>query len=146
MMDDIIVVDRQGPLEKFLRYPEDHRAYLTGSRAFDVACEDSDYDYFINVDDWAELGFSCYRTTPRDYDLVVPNEFECVHFLYRDKKFDILVMNSYWKAAWLFATRCFLDLVDRNARFRVLIKDKCIRINIFEKLKTEYYEWGRKEI
>lgn len=132
-----IVVTHQGKLWDLLRDPEHAGAVLTGSRAFGVAGDDSDYDYFITEDQYAETGCTEYYTDSTYEDVL----FNCVKFRIEEQQIDLLIMKSTEARAWRFANNAFYTMVESDPRFRQIIKVKEIRVRLFESFKQSFRDY-----
>jgi hypothetical protein len=132
-----IVVTQRGKLWDLLNDPEHAGAVLTGSRAFGVSGDDSDYDYFITEDQYAATGCTEYYTDSTYEDAL----FNCVKFRLGEQRIDLLIMKPTEARAWRFANNAFYTMVESDPRFRQIIKVKEIRVRLFESFKTAFRDY-----
>jgi hypothetical protein len=130
-----IVVDRKGLLWDFLEDPERHGAVLTGSRAFGVETKYSDYDYIITNENYDKTGLYPYSTNDGSYE---DSDVCVVKFKFKGTDIDLLKMSTDKAKSWSFATSVFEELVETNAKFRAVIKDKGYRVRIFSELVSVF--------
>lgn len=124
---------------------------MTGSFMFDVHTEDSDIDVMIRPD--AVLTFSdviqkhngVYLNSGDDSEIdhYRQEDFESCYILIDGTIFNLLFFHkeeTYMQ--WEYATKQILQLLesDKHYIFKNLIKDKQIRVTIFEKFKELYEE------
>ena len=125
-----------GYLQDFLEDPIYYGAYFTGSRAFGVNMDDSDYDYIITYNDWDNINSEIKRIYfDTNYE---GGAFKSVHFKYNDKIYNILVMCSEEFKCWRWTTKMFLFLINKNNSFKKIISIKNVRVNLFEAFKDAH--------
>ena len=132
-----IPVDRPGKLWDLLVDPEHYGAVLTGSRAFGVEGEGSDWDYFMTDEQYERTGCVEYYTDSTYDDAL----FNCVkfHFFGREeKRIDLLIMKPTEARAWRFANNAFQTLIESDPRFRQIVRVKELRVQLFESFKGSF--------
>jgi hypothetical protein len=124
-------------------------SYFTGSRAWGVEKEDSDYDYIVSYEDYKELiEPNILRFSPKnelevaDYEIVDDLEVDdyesgeeglCLFITHENKKYNFIVrVGNHDKQAWIKTTK-FVNLIPKD-----LIRDREKRIQIFEAILTGY--------
>lgn len=109
---------------------------ITGSRAWKVATKDSDFDYLVRPDIYAEIkkikGVNRVIKYHKIHDPAYDG-YPTFYFEYRGRTINVISPMDDEYHAWLWATYCLKEFPAKS-----WIKSKEHRINIFQKLRALY--------
>ncbi len=118
--------------DTFLRNPEKYGAILTGTHAWGIATERSDYDYIVTED---PDGLSRSAIVSESYpdSAVVSKKYNV-----NGKVVNLLVMDKEEAEAWTFATTCIGALCQAVPVFKQLAKKRDFRVKMFASFLEAY--------
>lgn len=111
----------------------EERLYFTGSRSFGVEKESSDYDYIVfernfydDIFDWMKKNKLKHTSDDKGYHINF--KFELNFRIY-----NIILLSFDNFNMWVYATKQIQKLCFENHIFKKNIKNKSVRITVFEK-------------
>lgn len=120
----------------------DYKAFLTGSRAWLMHKEDSDWDYIMGPFRYNDLlkAFDKKHVTYMNHPI-----YKAIYVKDEFGEFNIICVSDFDLDAWKFATKTIKGMIDQGAVNKKLFEDKDKVYGMFENLKTLYRFIRNKE-
>lgn len=110
--------------------------FPTGSNYFGLSNDNSDMDFFVKEEIWIKYFKDHDYRISKNY----PDNYN-VKFLYKNIKFDfIIVLDNNELLVWKHTTNFFVFLLKNNF-FRRIVRDKKIRVEVYEFFKDMIREY-----
>ena len=109
--------------------------FFTGSRAFGVGKEESDYDYILEPDQY--FSFLAYLVD-NNIEYKKSEYFIGAFFEHEDKKYNVFLVHNTRFDVWVFATEIMKNICEKKLLPIIYLKEKQLRIRLFENLRNLY--------